>query len=223
MTSRVRFRLAIDDAGEFLVVGGDRLVLGHASHRGADLPVLADLFAEHATFEFRPETFHAPASWRLSPARELVASGRELRVDGRVVRDAHELAHGERIEFSGQLAARTSVPVPESSTFLLEFERGAECLGAQRVLLLAPGPGGLVRIGRRARSHARVSRLSGDVRIFEDGGRLLALADGQFRLDDGELATEHRIVLPLDRLHTLTHSRAAHGEPPFVITLAPAH
>lgn len=222
MGARVRFHLAVDDAGEYLVVGGERLLLGHASQREADLPVLADLCERHAWLEFRPETFHAAASWRLTPARELVAAGRVLRVDGRTVADGHDLAQGERVELAPQLAARVSVPVPASSTFLLELERGAECLGAQRVLLLAPGPGGLILIGRRARSHARVSRLSGDLKLFHEGGRLVAVSDSAAQLDDGERATEHRLELPLSGRRTLTFARAAPGEPPFVVSLSPA-
>lgn len=221
MAPRVRFQLAVDDAGEFLVVGGDSLLLGHAKNRDADLPVLADLFGEHARLEFRPETFHAPATWRVTPTRELAAHGRALVVDGRAIGDSHDLAHGERIEFSPQLAARIGAPVPASSTFLLEFERGAECLGAQRVLLFAPGPGGLILIGRRARSHARVARLGGELRLFEDRSRLVAVSDVALRTDAGELATEHRFDLPPRERIALTFSRAAHGEPPFVVTLSP--
>ncbi|MCE9593614.1 MAG: hypothetical protein K8S98_05425 [Planctomycetes bacterium] len=222
MNARVRFQLAVDDAGEFLVAGGRTLTLGHAKNRAVDLPVLADLYAEHARFEFRPETFHQAASWRLTPTPELLAAGRDLAVDGRPVGAGLDVGHGQRIEFSPQLAARLTAPAPASSTFLLEFERGAECLGAQRILLFAPGPGGLVVIGRRARSHARVARLPGEIRLFEDAERLVVVSDVALRVDAGEVATEHRFDLPLDARRTLSVTRADKAEPPFFVTLAPA-
>jgi hypothetical protein len=93
------------------------------------------------------------------------------------------------------LELRLEIPDPASASAVLVLARGAECAGARRIVLMAPGPGGRVRIGASSRHHVRVPGLE-----FE-----LAL---EWRADGLELTSE------LELAGALTGSRGRLGFPP---------
>jgi hypothetical protein len=221
MSARLRFQLAVDDAGEYLVLEGEELTIGHAKNRAADLPILADLLERHASLRFRAQSFHGGAGWEIAPTPELDAAGRAIRVNGVAVRGARTLKGGDRIEFSPQFAIRFHAPDPASSSSVLELERGFECLGAQRVLLLSPGPGGRVRIGRRSRDHVRVARATPEIELELESSALRFASETPLSLERGAASVQQRIVHPVQSRAALSVSRASAAEPPFVITVAP--
>ncbi len=221
MSALVRFHLTVDDAGEFLAVEGDELVVGHVKNRAADLPILADVLERHALFSFRGASFHTGAAWILRATDELVASGRSLSIDGREVRGDCALSGDERIELSKLFALRFRLPDPASSSALLEFERGVECLGAQRAILFARGSGGRVRIGRRSRSHVRVQRLEAEVALELGDAGLRIESSVPLSRDGASPLAEHALDRHVSSRTEFALSRAALGAPPFVIGLAP--
>jgi len=162
-TSTVRpiaFRLAIDDAGEFLVVVGLEFTIGHESSDRADLRLLANIEREHARLTFADD-FHAGTAWRLAPiggARSLV-SGRELLASGALLTDGEQVVLGQNSSFRFRAADMSS------SSAVLELEHGIECRGAGRVLLVVPGADGRVSIGSSSKCTIRAVGLEHSVTL----------------------------------------------------------
>src|SRR5262249_17975811 len=96
---RVRFHLAVDDGGEFLVPGGRSLVLGHLRSPAASLPFLADVEASHVRFAYR-ESFHSGTHWTIEPL-----DAREVRIDGEPLAGGARVLHdGDDLELASNLA-----------------------------------------------------------------------------------------------------------------------
>ncbi len=174
------FHLAVDDGGEFLAAVGPRLVIGHLRSRSADLPLLADIEAEHA--ELRASlSFHGGLRWRLVPLagdarlRAMSWRGREL------PREGVELSHGDRVTLARNLALRVAAPDAASSSVILELEHGLECHGTTRILLFAPGPAGRVRLGRKRTRGIAIADLEHDVSLELQPGRLVVACAGGLR------------------------------------------
>jgi hypothetical protein len=154
------FRLAVDDAGEFLVVSARELALGHLRSTSAHLRFLADVDAEHVRLRL-VEDFHQGARWLLVPV-----SARRPRVNGQVLSaESHLLCDGDRVELSGNLAFCFRAPEPASSSALLELLRGAECEGVARILLFVPGAAGCVRLGRKRTRHILVHEIEHEIEL----------------------------------------------------------
>lgn len=212
-----RFHLAVDDAGDFLAVGGDEVVIGHRSSAQADLPILGDLDSVHARI-LRSESFHGGAAWMIQPAQL-----RRVRVAGRDVPEGGTaLFDGARVELSPQVAFDFHLPDPGSCSALIEWRRGIECEGAQRVLLFAQGPAGRVRAGFARDRHVV---LRGTHRSFElelVGGRLRVASPDPVRVaganGDGD-AREVTLDLPPSAPTHLSFGRREAGRPPFGISL----
>lgn len=162
--SSLRFHLAIDEAGELLCVHGERQVIGHASGGDADLPLLGDLEPAHLAL-VRSESFYGGPTWRLEPLAGAVAvGGREPSGEGR------ELVDGDLVRLAPKVAFRFRRPEASSGSGLLELLHGLECEGATRVVLLAEGPGGRIRLGARPDRHVVVPGLVEDVELELDRG-----------------------------------------------------
>jgi len=159
--------LGIDEAGQHLLACGNELVLGHARGRGIDLPFLANLPPRHACFQLR-QSFSGGAGWHLVPlSQELVRrNGRPLGPAGALLCDQDQL------EFASNLELSFHLPDPSTSSALLVVRRGPECAGADRVLLVAPGLGGRVRLGATAQRHVRVPNLDGECELSWNGAEL---------------------------------------------------
>jgi hypothetical protein len=156
----IRFRLAIDDAGELLVVAGESLVIGHLAAPDCDLPFLAGVEREHARLHLS-SGFHGGPSWRIAP----IGSARVLVEGIAVTATGRELCDGDRIELGTNLFCRFRAPVPASSSAVLELDHGLECCGAPRILLFAPGVDGAVQLGTKRARHVRVPGLEHDVAL----------------------------------------------------------
>lgn len=155
----LRFHIAVDDAGELLLVHGERLVLGHASGGVADLPLLGDVDAMHLVL-VRAGSFHGGPAWRVEPiGRPVFVDGVQLPPSGR------ELVDGALVRLAPKVAFRYRRPEPASDSALLELLHGLECEGATRVILLGDGAAGRLRFGPRLGRHVVVPGLQADVEL----------------------------------------------------------
>lgn len=217
-----RFHLAVDDGGEFLVAAGERITLGHVRAEFADLPFLADVEREHAHFALHA-SFHGGDRWRIRAAHERA----QLVVRGvRAGAESIELSDGDRVELARNLACIFRAPDPASSSALLELERGAECLGAARVLLLAAGRAGRVRIGSRRARLVPVAGLEHDVAFELAGADVMfacagGLACGAVHVAAAPGATL-TVALPERAPVFVTAGARAGAGPPFTLVLGPA-
>tara|TARA_R110002126_G_scaffold23750_20_gene83031 strand:- start:7481 stop:8467 length:987 start_codon:yes stop_codon:yes gene_type:complete len=185
-----RFGLAVDEGGEFLVLTGPSICVGHASAGRADLPILADLEPRHLTIT-RRTSFHSGASWVASPCGQA-----RVAIDGRRVVGSASLTDGAELRLAGGVSMRFREPDPGSGSACLDLGGGLEAEGAARVLLLAPGEGGRVRIGPRTDRHVPVAGLDRDVVLCETGGRLRVQCDGGVRIP-GRDESQAEMVLDL--------------------------
>jgi hypothetical protein len=156
-----RFRLAIDDAGEFLVVVGGEFVLGHLSSKIADLPFLSEVEREHARLRLAVG-FQGGASWRIEPiGASIVRIGANpVPAHGRALADGDEVTLGARLAFHFRSTD------PSSAAAMLDLRHGAECHGASRILLVPLGLEGRVGIGARGTRHVSVPSLEHEIALF---------------------------------------------------------
>ena len=214
----LRFHLAVDDAGDYIAIGGDEVVIGHRSAERADLPILGDLDPVHARI-LRSESFHGGPAWMIQPAQERV-----VRVGGAdVPAGGAALSDGVEVELSPQVSFRFRLPDPGSCSALIELLRGVECEGAGRVLLFAQGPAGRVRAGRRSDRHLVVRGDAGELSLELNGSELHChSAVGLRRSGFESAAPEVRVEVPPVAPLSLTVGDRIAGRPPFGITLRAA-
>ncbi|MEM6570919.1 MAG: hypothetical protein AAF957_21075 [Planctomycetota bacterium] len=219
----MRLLASIDDAGDLLILAGDEVQVGHATSDAADLALLADLEPVHARMRL-VDSFHGGSTWRL--AAEPGAT--PPTVDGAPSAQA-ELVDGTEVSFGRGAAFTVKRSDPSSASIVLELARGAESRGARRVLLMAPGDAGRVRVGPRRRRHVPVAGLTHDVALVlgeaSDGdARILTVScDGGARRAgqpaDGAKAVA--VELPLARRVDLALGAAPDRMPPFGIAFRP--
>ncbi|MEE8466816.1 MAG: FHA domain-containing protein, partial [Planctomycetota bacterium] len=222
----LRFQLAVDDGGEFLVVSGTRVTFGHARAQAADVPVLADIESVHALLEFG-ESFHGGPSWRIQ------ALGRgAVDVNGRRIEGSSDVRDGDLVQLAANLAFRFRRPEPASTSALLEFLHGAESEGAQRVLLLAAGPSGRVRIGPKSSRCIPVSGIEHEVELTLEPAAgpltLVVRCAGGVRVagedDPAErAATERHVPCPPERRVDVVLGARPSQRAPFGLSLSPIH
>lgn len=215
------FHLAVDDGGEFLVAAGERVTLGHVRSERADLPFLADVEREHAQLALHA-SFHGGDRWSIQAVHERA----EIAVRGvRAGAVPVELADGDRVEIARNLACIFRAPDPASSSALLELEHGAECLGAARVLLLATGRAGRVRIGARRARLVPVAGLEHDVTIELAGSEILLTCAGGLACGAVHVAPAPgaalTVALPERAPVFVTAGARAGAGPPFTLVLRP--
>ncbi|MCY2960969.1 MAG: FHA domain-containing protein [Planctomycetota bacterium] len=212
-----RFLLAVDDAGEFLAVVGEDIRLGHVRAKDVDLPFLADVAAHHARLSL-VEDFHAGAGWRIAPE-----TGAAVAVNGHAIGEQGVLlADGDEVRLAPNLAFRFVARERGSSSARLELGGGQECLGAPRVLLLAPGAGGRARIGAGTARLVPLADLEHEIEISAE--RSAEAASVSVRCTAGIAAVargagepEVRLALPLGLAVTLTARARGPGKPPFAL------
>jgi hypothetical protein len=196
--------LSVDGGGQFLLCGAERLTLGHLRAGHADLAFLADVGALHATL-VRADSLQAGPGWRIEPCGgERVTVADEPGVPARL---------GENLQFSLEL------PDPASASAVLELQRGAECAGARRIVLLAPGPGGRVRIGSSRSHHVRVPGLDFEV-VLEWRGRELVLTS-ELPLEGAFTGERGRIAFPPSARLAFTCGKPRGSRPPFGLCFEP--
>jgi len=209
------FLLSVDDAGQFLVALGRRLVLGHLRGGVADLPFLADVGSSHALLE-RRDSFRDGTVWSIEPL-----GGERVRVDGVDVDRPWTLVSGSLVDLSDNLSFRYVVPDPASQSALLELERGAECCGARTIVLFAEGDGGRVRIGAADQRHIRVARVQHEITLVRRRDRLYVACEAAIQ---GATAGEEGFSLPCPppQRFDLSVGRSEGGRPPFGLAVEPA-
>lgn len=220
----LRFHLAVDDGGEFLVVSGTLVTFGHARSEAADVPVLADLESVHARLEFG-ESFHGGPTWRVEPL------GRgEVQLNGRLIEAATDVRDGDLVQLAANLVFQFRRPEPASASALLELLHGAESEGAQRVVLLAPGPSGRVRIGAKASRCIPVAGIEHEVELTLEPAvnprTLLVRCSGGVRVlgqdDPSErAATERHVPCPPERRVDVVLGARPAQLAPFGLSLSP--
>jgi hypothetical protein len=225
-TANPRFLLGVDDAGEFLVVAGERVRLGHLRAADVDLPFLSDVPSNAARIELE-EDFHAGARWRIAPE-----SGVRLEIDGTPVGPAGAvLRDGVVVRVARNLAFRFVARERGTSAARLELAGGVECLGAPRILLLPPGAGGRARIGAQAGRTIPVHGLDHEVEIEAErsadaDGRVASLSvrcvAGIATAPRSLREPEARFALPLALQLTLVARARGAAKPPFALILRPA-
>jgi hypothetical protein len=173
--------LGVDEAGQYLLACGNEFVLGHARGRGIDLPFLANLPPRHACFQLR-QSFLGGAEWQLVPLSDerVLHNGRALGPQGAPLRDQDHLELATNLELSFHL------PDPSTSSALLVVRRGPDCAGASRLILVAPGAGGRVRVGATAQRHVRVPNLRGECALTWDGNELALASELGIALSGSE-------------------------------------
>lgn len=206
--------LSVDGGGQYLLVGAERVTLGHLRAARADLPVLADVGALHAEFVAEDSLRDGPG-WRVVPL-----AGEALLLDGRALAaEGARLCSGARLRLGANLELVFRVPDPASASALVEFQHGVECLGARRVLFVADGPGGRFALGAGARHAVRVPGLE-LVLTVERAGDALVLAP-EPGTSIGEPAVPHRVPFPPRERLCLSFGAARGSRPPFQCFLEP--
>ena len=210
----VRLLLTVDDGGEYIVCAGDAVLLGHSRGGRADLPVLADVGVEHARF-VRRMSLAGGEEWRMEP----VGSERVFR-NAEPISTSCPLADGDELTLGGNLELRFRMPDPASSTAVIDFLHGVECLGAGHAILLAGGTGGRLRVGAAAGRHIRVPNLLTGVEFRWVSDRLelrseVGVAAG------GERNSELVLPFPPPQRVDLTIGAGEGTRPPFGLSLTP--
>lgn len=222
-----RFLLAVDDAGEFLVLVGESATVGHLRAHDVDLPFLADIDARHARLDL-VEDFHEGARWRIAPVESASGpsappAGAAVHVNGRAVGVIGTLlADGDEVRLAPNLAFRFVARDRGSSSARLELGGGSECLGAPRILLFAPGAGGRVRIGASTSRTVPLADLEHEIELgaerSRNGARIsvrcsAGLTEPALTVTEPEV----RIALPLALSVTLTARARGPKKPPFAL------
>jgi len=206
--------LSVDGAGQVLVTAAQSLSLGHLRAGRADLGFLADVGGLHARLT-RCDSFQLGPGWTLTPlqSERVMVDGNPLAAEGR------RISGGERVRLGENLELELQYPDPASASAVLELLRGQECLGARRVLLLAPGRGGRARIGASRAHHVCVPGLEFEVALEWDGSALHLRSDVPFEgVPAGETPA---LPLPLRSRVTFDAGKPRGSRPPFALTLEP--
>lgn len=222
----VRYRLAVDDAGEYLVVSGTALTIGHLSSHASDLPFLSGIEREHARLELALD-FHGGSFWRIRPigAARVVVDGRIVDAAGSALTDGDRVRLGQNLDFV--FRARDAA----SSSAILDLQHGVECCGAARVLLFASGAEGRVRIGAKRTRHIQVAGLEHEIAlemtIDADSARALSIrslaADPSNSAESkaSEPAREFTVACPPRASQRFSVGPRTPGRPPFSIVVSP--
>lgn len=212
----LRFHVEIDDGGELLAVASDRVVIGHLRSSAADLRFLADVEAEHARL-VRRDSFHSGPSWQIERVE-----AREVRVNGRAIDAASVgLFDGDEVVLARNLAFRFREPQATSQSAVLELSRGAECEGALRILLFAPGESGIVRIGSKRDRHIPLADIEHEISLKLSGGELWVHCAGGVERAGADSSTTLSVACPPAEPQHLSCRARAQGRAPLWISLRP--
>jgi len=135
------------------------------------------------------------------------------------------LRDGDEVVLARNLALRYRQPDDSSGSALLELAAGAECQGVRRVVLLAPGEAGRVRIGSKRNRHIPVPDLAHEVLLVWSNDTLSVNCAGGVRLVGAAAASAGVPSLsipcpPLSSSSFIVGAREKAG-PPFAIHVRP--
>ncbi len=202
---------SIDDVGDVLVAAfsGARLQLGGA---GSQVPVDALPPGTCIGLEAR-DSFKGGVSWFASPQ-----DGGSIELSDGILVDLTKAAGSSS---GASVAARVRGPDPASASLLLELQGAAASGRAARLLLLAPGPGGRVRISGREGAHFGVHGLAHEVRLELEDGALRWSCEGGARPAGGAPSAEVLVPLPVSSRIDLAFGAAPERRAPFGVALFP--
>jgi hypothetical protein len=163
-----RFMLWIDSIGGYWVCLGDKITLGQPDARGsADVPILGDLSSRHACIRRDGEGY-------------MVEAWREVRVNGRLVRDVGWLGDNTRMQLGGSVRLLFRRPHPLSASARLEFlSRHRTQPLADAVLLMAD----TCVLGPNPQSHVVCRDWTHEVILYRRQQELYCRTDGMFKID----------------------------------------
>jgi len=210
------FLLSVDDAGQFLIVPGARVSLGHLRSGEADLLFLAGVGAVHAHLE-RTESLSGGPSWSLHP----VASERSF-VNGQGIAGPTRLVSGDHVRLGENLSFSVQRPDPASHTIFLELLHGLECSGAKRIVLFGEGEGGRLRIGAAAQRHVRVANLEHEILLVHQAGRLFVHCEAGVEGLDGSGEEGVSLPCPPPQRFDLSIGKPKGSHPPFGLAFEPS-
>lgn len=213
----LRFHLAVDDGGEFLVVGSDVVEIGHRTAGTPDLGFLAPLAARHCRIERRSslrEGIHYLI--HAYPGARVEVAGRGL------VQDSARLRHGDRILLGERVRLRLRLLGAASASAQLSVESSEDCEGAREILLVALGAEGRISIGPKKKHSIAIADLEHEVALELHASELVVACAGGFGAREAVLgATALCVPLPLhSRVWIQPRARGA-PKPPFALTLMP--
>jgi len=160
--------LWIDAVGGYWVCLGDEVVLGQPDRQGtADVPILGDLSSRHARIRRNGEGYFIEAL-------------REVRLDGRLVREVGCLRDGSRIQLGESVHLLFRRPHVLSGTARLEFlSRHRTQPSTDAVLLMA----GTCILGSKPHCHVVCRDWPREVILFRQGEGLYCRTPGDFEID----------------------------------------
>lgn len=205
--------LSVDGGGQSLLVARRRLVIGHVRSGRSDLGLLADVGARHAELVPTASLSGGPG-WTIVPL-----DGERVVVAGHPLAGPRALVDGDRIELGRSALLRFLTPDLTSESVLLALEGRVECQGARRIVLLAPGRGGRVRIGTAAERLLRVANLDLEVELELDDG-VLEVRSGPAPLGPRPERAE-RVPFPPPHRLDLDCGPPRGSRPPFALSLEP--
>lgn len=208
-----RFRMTVDEGGDWRVLLGGCTSLGHAGGEGAEVGIHGDLAPLHGELAVA-ESFHGGQGWllRLMPGQTAHAEGQP--VDSTVaLTQGLQLCLGESTHFD---VRRND---PASASVRLEPQDPAEVAGAGGLLLWYPGPGGIVRIGGDVDALIGISGTVHPVLCEGQEDSLLLVCEGGF-LRAGDDSRQYVVSLPIEEpIEILARTRP--GEAPVAICFLP--
>lgn len=206
---------SIDDVGDVLIAAGASITLG-----GPGTSVVLRGLGPGAEVELGlVESFKGGAVWHLTPK----GAGPVALEHGTLI----DLARATGSSSSAAMAARVLRPDPASASFALDLVGAATLEGeVRKLLLLAPGRGGRVRLSGRSGTHFGVQGLTHEIHLELEqgpsgGGSLRWSCEGGARLPGGEPAQELSVPLPLPGRVDLTFGAAPERRAPFTVALRP--
>ena len=207
--------ISVDDVGQFLAVCARELVLGHTTDGHADLPFLANVGARHARFT-RRDSLRAGTVWWVEPLE-----GDGLTVNRSPLREPYALVPGDLLGLSDNLSMCFRCPDPASQSALLVMQGAQECLGAQRIVLFAEGPGGRLRLGSGEQRLIQVPNLEAQLFLECEAQRLrIHCSEPGLSWSGGSGAQSIELELPLKRREQISLGAAQAGRPPFSLGIA---
>ena len=213
---RPRFLLSVDGAGQTLVIGGDRITIGHLRVGRADLPFLADVGAMHAEL-VRMESLREGSVWSIRPlgGEKVWVGERRIREEGCM------LSEGVHVKLGENLVFRFAMPDDASRTVLLQILTAAECAGAKTVALFGEGDGGRLRIGAAEKRHIRVPNLEHEISIVRQGERLFIRCEAGVSRPEESTTDDFSLPFPPPQRIDLQVGTSRGGRPPFSLALSP--
>lgn len=209
------FLLAVDDGGELLVLGHERVLFGHASNAAVDVGLLADVGPEALELVWR-SSLRGGGQWvALGRTPGVTLAGEPLGAEGVA------LSPGAVLQLAHNLQLQVLAPDPASATILLEIHGSDERHGIRRVALLAEGSGGRLSIGPSRLRHVAVRGLELEVALVRSGAQVLVDAERKGGTPSASSLERFRIPFPPDERIDLQLGRPRGSRPPFALSILP--